>query len=831
MSRRVALRFEVEAYQLSPDRIMGRQAAGDGFLRALCERSDDILVHGFGQHAGANEQLKNLLNGFGGKEPGSWILPYDFKELKKVGLLHYPDPSLAEAAQIRALDSAAAWSISGVTHTTASQAVMQSVKAMVSASVMPWDALICTSHAVRHSVGLLIQDEEDRLREMVGATRFIRPQLPVIPLGVHSKDFAVSPDARQKARSELAIADDEIAFLFVGRLSFHAKAHPYQMYCALNDAVKATGKRLVLVQCGWFANEAIEKAFEAGAQTFAPDVRHIYLDGRKSIEKERAWRAADVFISLSDNIQETFGLTPIEAMAAGLPVIISDWNGYRDTVRDGQDGFLIPTLMPELQTEDSIGLSFMSGAINYDHYLAWASLRVSVDPIKLREAITALVMNSETRSRMGCSGRERSKSEFEWAKIITQYSALWSDLDERRSKAMSLIPKSILVPRNKIFSPYRLFSSYTTATIGPETELRSGGQSTSWNDIAKHELFSGVARSLPPKSVIEQLVKIIEATEIRSIADLVTDLKLSLSVLIDAVAILTKWEIIQASGSQQQDEVLRPTCLALDQNDLYQRVKTDLVRLIAQDDRVPQRLKGALKLLAKLRTTELQQEWVRREGSVVRGGPYQGMEFLPAATEGCHLPKLIGSYEAPLIPIINSLPDKGYRRIINAGCGEGYHAVGLARLMLDAEILAFDLNPLARRACQTVAEYNNVSNRITIGGEFTIYQLEHLSNDKTLLFCDIEGVEFDLIRNAPSKFLKDIDLLIECHDVLRPGLSEKLSQILAPTHITTLIADDGFRSAPLPDWVLSLSHLDQFLFFWEWREGPTPWIFAEAKSK
>ena len=50
--------------------------------------------------------------------------------------------------------------------------------------------------------------------------------------------------------------------------------------------------------------------------------------------------------SLSDNMQETFGLTPIEAMAAGLPSVVSDWDGYRDTVQHREHGFRIPTLAP-----------------------------------------------------------------------------------------------------------------------------------------------------------------------------------------------------------------------------------------------------------------------------------------------------------------------------------------------------------------------------------------------------------------------------------------------------------------------------------------------------
>ena len=48
-------------------------------------------------------------------------------------------------------------------------------------------------------------------------------------------------------------------------------------------------------------------------------------------------------MSLVDNPQETFGLAVAEAMAAGVPLVVSDWNGYRDLVRDGIDGFRVPT--------------------------------------------------------------------------------------------------------------------------------------------------------------------------------------------------------------------------------------------------------------------------------------------------------------------------------------------------------------------------------------------------------------------------------------------------------------------------------------------------------
>ena len=43
-------------------------------------------------------------------------------------------------------------------------------------------------------------------------------------------------------------------------------------------------------------------------------------------------------IALVDNLRD-LGLAVAEAMAAGLPLVVSDWNGYRDLVRDGMDGF------------------------------------------------------------------------------------------------------------------------------------------------------------------------------------------------------------------------------------------------------------------------------------------------------------------------------------------------------------------------------------------------------------------------------------------------------------------------------------------------------------
>ena len=105
------------------------------------------------------------------------------------------------------------------------------------------------------------------------------------------------------------------------------------MYRALEVAARRAGKEVVLIEAGWFSNEYTRSAFQAAQQQCCPSVRVITLDGREADNRKIAWAGADVFCSLSDNIQETFGITPVEAMASGSPVIAFAKGGVLDTVK------------------------------------------------------------------------------------------------------------------------------------------------------------------------------------------------------------------------------------------------------------------------------------------------------------------------------------------------------------------------------------------------------------------------------------------------------------------------------------------------------------------
>ena len=89
----------------------------------------------------------------------------------------------------------------GITHTTSSAGAMDALAGLITAPVQPWDALICTSTAVKDNVTRLLQAQVDYLQSRLGVTRVVLPLLPVIPLGIHTSDFAFSDAQKAAARA------------------------------------------------------------------------------------------------------------------------------------------------------------------------------------------------------------------------------------------------------------------------------------------------------------------------------------------------------------------------------------------------------------------------------------------------------------------------------------------------------------------------------------------------------------------------------------------------------------------------------------------------------
>ncbi len=470
MAERFALHFVPDGYAVDGPRLTGRQAAGAGLVRAIAQAEDVKAVGCFAAGSAHAEECERTLRGHGFDGDVVHIAQGRPQDIAPFGTLYQPAPALDRLAWRRLGVGERSYSLCSVTHMTASHAVMTAIAGLLVAPLRSWDALVCTSRVVRDSVREVLERQADYLRARLGAQRFELPQLPLIPLGVHCRDLASDEGRRADVRRRLGIGADDVAFLFLGRLSFHTKAHPQQMFAALERAVQACAdndrRQVHLVLCGWFANESVEKAFREGAAALCPSVRLTVLDGRVPELQRDARACADVFTALADNVQETFGLAPIEAMAAGLPCVVSDWNGYRDTVRDGVDGYRIPTLMPGAGAGLDLAQRYDDGIDSYDMYCGHTSQAVALDGALLAQAYARLIADADLRRELGANARRRAQQEFDWGVVFARYRMLWSELDERRRADAVLAPAlPALVPDR--LDPFALFATYPSMQITP----------------------------------------------------------------------------------------------------------------------------------------------------------------------------------------------------------------------------------------------------------------------------------------------------------------------------------------------------------------------------
>jgi hypothetical protein len=153
------------------------------------------------------------------------------------------------------------------------------------------------------------------------------------------------------------------------------------------------------------------------------------------------------------------------------------------------------------------------------------------------------------------------------------------------------------------------------------------------------------------------------------------------------------------------------------------------------------------------------------------------------ATGSAFLPKLLGSYEAELHPVIEELCKKHWGTIIDVGCAEGYYAVGMGLRNPSAQIMAFDIDANARKMCRSMAELNGLSERLQIGHKFTADSIINGDFDKgTLIISDCEGFEKKLFISSTVPKLKHCTLLIETHDFIDIGISTRLKELFEESH-------------------------------------------------
>ncbi len=536
-----ALRYQPDGFRVDSKAVMGRQSAGAGFLKGFIEHggaSRLIALTDSRAHFDDFRALAGQLDRAGREVV--WARPLDRQTLRSAGTVLWPAPGLDKQAWNRRFGSERDYSLCGVTHTVASAAVASALGQYLLAPTQPWDALVCTSTAVRTVVEGIIEQHADYL-ERRGGGRFRSPvRLAVIPLGVDCESYAprdddavpgAGPGARHALRGQLGIAEGDLAALFVGRLSFHAKAHPTPLLlAAARAAQRVQGRTVHLLLAGQFPNRAVETEFREAADRFRGAARVHFIDGSDGPHgpvMRSAWRAADIFVSLSDNIQETFGLTPVEAMAAGLPCVVSDWNGYKDTVAEGETGFRIPTTTIGPGAGVDIADRHAAGVDSYDQLIGITSLATAVDVDACADAIARLAGDAALRSRLSEAAAARARRLYDWRVVVAAYQDLWSELAELRAASPGLALRGRgEAARTDVPDPFAVYRHYPTTLLDASTVVAAKGPDAA-ADLArlregKLNLHQSVAYAFLSDAEVEALLARLASAPARP-ADLAPD--------------------------------------------------------------------------------------------------------------------------------------------------------------------------------------------------------------------------------------------------------------------------------------------------------------------
>ena len=115
------------------------------------------------------------------------------------------------------------------------------------------------------------------------------------------------------------------------------------------------------------------------------------------------FRSADVAVTVP--WYEPFGITPLEAMACGTPVVASAVGGLTDTVVDGRTGLLVPPRRPD----------------------------------RLAGALRALLDDRNRLQSFGRAAAERARSRYSWDRIAAETAAVYRQVLDERATAGSMV--------------------------------------------------------------------------------------------------------------------------------------------------------------------------------------------------------------------------------------------------------------------------------------------------------------------------------------------------------------------------------------------------------
>jgi glycosyltransferase involved in cell wall biosynthesis len=433
------------------------------------------------------------------------------------------------------------WPICGRTHGLSANSLIPSYAWNYFAALGAHDTIICTSHAGKQALSRLFAGLESS-RSVAGTRNAFPVRMPMIHID------GVEIESKSSERK-----DAGFVVLSIGRLTSSHKAdlRPLIISFLTSDKLPASA---TLIVAGDDTQGRIAADLERFAHTFQSTRKLVVLPDITATMKRTLLQVADVALCMSDTYQETFGVSVLEAMAAGVPVVAPNWDGYRDIVVHGTTGFLAGTAV----YPDTGLLNAVSMLVDPAFALGQ---RVIVDMEQLMHWVALLAGNRSLARQMGQYGKERAQSHFSWLAVVRRLEDCWN---EQIRLGRKIRPTKSQSPIG--FMDYdKVFADHPESWLSPDTVVRLNDSALLDRALAG-ELFSPSPIAGFSEETVRRIVQLCRSREGITIAELIEEVQTEASgpSMVGAqVSRLIKYGLLrlrnsrptQSTDKEQPDEV------------------------------------------------------------------------------------------------------------------------------------------------------------------------------------------------------------------------------------------------------------------------------------
>lgn len=357
----------------------------------------------------------------------------------EIDVLHREDPKIDGLMQIlRINDKQNKVVCSGVTHSLNNGEDFQHFTNMLLLEPNNKNIITCTSLSAKKVLQKLFDSIETMYPRLHSVAK---PELKIIPLGIDQSFYQSFNDF-----DYLNKISDEVHITYLGRINALVKCDLRPFIQVFSKLTNKYSQVKVTLAGGVNANQINEETLllnEIEKYQLKNKVR--ILKNISHADKINLLKTSDIFFSPVDNFQETFGLSIIEAMCAGIPIVCSDWGGYKDLIDDKENGFLIKTTcfpLPEVDAHFVPSFNY----VPFDY-----SQRTVVDLQDTYEKLEKLIVDKNLRLNFSENLKRKAKNYF-WPKVIEQYENMWQEHFNMKCNSNLTILSGVSQP--KIFEDY-----------------------------------------------------------------------------------------------------------------------------------------------------------------------------------------------------------------------------------------------------------------------------------------------------------------------------------------------------------------------------------------